>query len=157
MSRMLLRMERRVAGFSRAVPEGYLIAGYRPAPHHQVIPEVFGAAFDRKPWSSDWHSFDEFDPEGDLVAIEEGAGSVVGFALCFQRRDFGYISVVAVDPMHQRLGLASALVSAAVRYLGSLGLETARVDAWEDSESAVLCYQGLGFKVFERRLDDDED
>ena len=84
-----------------AVPEGYLIAGYRPASHHQIIPEVFGAAFDRKPWSSDWHSFDEFDPEGAFVALEAQAGSVVGFALCFQRREFGYISVVAVDPKHQ--------------------------------------------------------
>ena len=156
MSLMLLRMERRITELNRAVPEGYLFAGYRPASHHQVIPVAFGAAFDRKPWSSDWHDFDEFDPEGVFVALEEEAGSVVGFALRFQRRDFGYISVVAVDPDHQRLGIASALVSAAVHHLGSLGLETARVDAWEDSEPAVLCYKGLGFKVFEKRLEDDE-
>ena len=87
MSRMLLRMERRVTELNRAVPGRYLIAGYRQASHHQDIPVVFGAAFDRKPWSSDWHDFDEFDPEGVFVALEEEAGSVVGFTLCFQRRD----------------------------------------------------------------------
>lgn len=155
MSRMLLRMERKVEGLDRLPPTGYRIVSYHPVFHHSAIPAIYGSAFDEEPWSSDWHNFEEFNPEGAFLAVEEASGRFVGFVLCFQRSDCGYISVVAVDPRHQRLGLASALVSTAVGYLGSLGLNQVRIDAWEGSPPAVRCYESLGFTVFERRLEDD--
>ena len=120
-----------------------------------MIPAIYREAFGEAPWSSDWHAFEEFNPGGAFLAVEEASGANIGFVLCFQRDEYGYISVVAVNPAHQRIGLASALVLAPVDYLGSLGLETARVDAWEDSPPAVACHEGLGFTVFEKRLDGD--
>ena len=155
MPRMLLRMEKVIGELDRRTPPGYRIDPYRPDRHHPVIPATYGEAFGAEPWSSDWHAFEEFNPEGAFLAVEVASGAGVGFVLCFQRNEYGYISVVAVDPAHQRIGLASALVSTAVDYLGSLGLEAVRIDAWEDSPPGVACYEGLGFTVFERRLEED--
>jgi ribosomal protein S18 acetylase RimI-like enzyme len=128
---MLLRMEKVIDELDRRTPPGYRIDSYHPARHHTAIPAIYGAAFDEESWTSDWHNFAEFNPEGAFLAVEEGSGANVGFVLCFQRNEYGYISVVAVNPAHQCIGLASALVSAAVDYLGSLGLETFRIDALE--------------------------
>ena len=89
------------------------------------------------------------------MAIEESTSFAAGFTICFQRTDFGYISVVAVDPSYQRLGLASALVTAAVRHLQSRQLTLVRIDAWEGSPAAVACYQQLGFQVHEGRQEQD--
>ena len=155
MPRMLLRMEKVIGELDRRIPPGYRIDSYHPARHHAVIPAIFGEAFGKEPWSSDWHAFEEFNPEGAFLAVEVASGAGVGFVLCFQQNEYGYISVVAVNPARQRIGLASALVSAAVHYLGSLGLETVRIDAWEDSSPSVACYESLGFTVFERRLEED--
>ena len=155
MPRTLLRMEKAIGELDRRDPTGYRIDSYHPARHHTVIPAIYGEAFGDEPWTSDWHNFAEFDPEGAFLAVEIASGAGVGFVLCFQRNEYGYISVVAVNPARQRIGLASALVSAAVDYLGSLGLETVRIDALEDSTPAVACYESLGFRVNERRLDDD--
>ncbi len=76
-----------------------------------------------------------------------------GFALSFRRTGFGYISVVGVVPEYRRLGIASALVGSAVDYLGSLGLDLVRIDAWEDAPAAVAAYRSLGFEIYERRLE----
>jgi ribosomal protein S18 acetylase RimI-like enzyme len=152
---MLLRMEKAIGELDRRTPTGYRIDSYHPARHHTATPAIYGEAFGDEPWTSEWHNFAEFDPEGAFVAVEGASGAGVGFVLCFQRNEYGYIAVVAVTPAHQRIGLSSALVAAAIAYLGSLGLETVRIDAWENSPPAVASYKSLGFTVYERRLEQD--
>lgn len=154
MERVLLRMERPLAGLERATPSGYDVAGFEPVRYADAIPDVYARAFGDEPWGSDWREFVEYDPNGVFVAVDEG--QVVGFAICFRRDDFGYISVVAVVPEHRRRGLASALVGRCTAYLISLGLGTVRIDAWEDSTPAVAAYESLGFAVYERRVEIDE-
>ncbi len=90
------------------------------------------------------------------MAVEGASNHVVGFAISFPRTDFGYVSVVAVTPAFRRRGLASALVATAIRYLQIRGLEVVRIDAWEDSPPAVLCYESLGFEVYEVRREEDD-
>ena len=109
MPRMLLRMEKVIGEPDRRTPPGYRIDSYHPASHHSVIPAIYGEAFGEEPWSSDWHAFEEFNPEGAFLAVEATSGAGVGFVLCFQRNAYGYISVVAVNPAHQRIGLARHL------------------------------------------------
>ncbi len=154
--RTLLRMQRELdLGPPRAIP-GVTVSSYEPSRDHPRIPAVFSAAFARPPWPEDWDGFAEFDPAGVFVADDAEAGAV-GFAICFQRDDFGYVSVVAVVPDHQRRGIASVLVRRAAEYMRSRGLATVRIDAWEDSVPAVAAYRSLGFTVYEEREEDDAD
>jgi ribosomal protein S18 acetylase RimI-like enzyme len=132
-------------------PPGVLIQPWDPDGHHEAIRLLYGRAFQDDPWPADWERFDEFDPTGVFVAI---APDLIGFAICFRRRDFGYISVVAVDPSWRRIGVASALVRACADRLNALNLGLLRIDAYEDSPAAVETYRSLGFEVYERMVED---
>lgn len=73
--------------------------------------------------------------------------------MSFRREDFGYVSVVAVQPDFQRRGIARALVGRAARHLRSLGLELVRIDAFGDSPPAVAAYWSLGFRIYDIALE----
>jgi ribosomal protein S18 acetylase RimI-like enzyme len=146
MVRTLLRMVSE-AGLEPADVVGAEIRPWDRSSDHPVIPTIYAGAFGHDPWPDDWDGFDEFDPDG--VFIAETADGPVGFCLCFPRNDEGYISVVAVLPAHRRRGIASALVRQAVGRFRSLGLETVRVDAYEDAAAAVATYRSLGFEVYD--------
>ena len=88
MPRMLLRMEKVIGELDRRTPPGYRIDSFHPARHHSVIPAIYGEAFGAEPWSSDWHAFEKFDPEGAFLAVDVASGACAGFVLCFQRNDF---------------------------------------------------------------------
>ncbi len=148
-------MQRRVAPLRCVAPEGFRIGQYDPEDHHEAIPQLYARSFGDDPWTTDWDSFEEFDPKGAFVACRQGARAFCGFALSFRRADFGYISVVGVVPEFRRIGIASALVGSAVDYLGSIGLELVRIDAWEDAPAAVGTYRSLGFEIYERRLEEE--
>jgi SAM-dependent methyltransferase len=145
----LLRMERAAAAAGVAPPVGTQILSYRADRHREFVPTLYAESFGEDPWPADWDRFDEFDPQGVFLAVDAHTQNPVGFAICFQRRDLGYISVVAVIPTHRRRGIASALVTAAIDYLHSLGLTTVRIDAYEESTPAVRTYEQLGFRVFD--------
>jgi mycothiol synthase len=144
----LLRMELTTSLPDVAPPAGVSIVPYRAALHHTLIPGVYAAAFAEDPWPAAWDHIAEFDPQGVFLALDDGTQEPVGFAICFRRRDFGYISVVAVLPAYRRRGIASALVRTAVAYLHSLGLDTVRIDAYEESVPAVETYTKLGFQTY---------
>jgi len=143
----LLRMERATTAGNIASPPGIRIVPYCACLHHALIPGLYAASFKEDPWLADWDSIEEFDPQGVFLGVDEDTQEAVGFVICFRRRDLGYISVVAVVPAYRRRGIASALVGTAIDYLRSLGLDTARIDAYEGSVPAVRTYQKLGFQV----------
>jgi len=152
--RVLLRMQRPLDLAPPAPVPGIVVRPYEREHDHHRIPLVFGAAFDRDPWPDDWDRFPEFDPDGVFVAEAGEAGEAAGYAICFRRRDFGYISVVAVTPGRQRRGIASALVRRAAEYLRALGLGTVRIDAYGDSTPAVATYRSLEFTVYDVLLEE---
>lgn len=143
----LLRMERSATADGCPPPAGVTIVAYRADLHHTLVPGLYAESFGEAPWPADWDRFDEFDPRGVFLAVDDATGEPAGFAICFRRRDFGYISVVGVRPAYRRRGIASALVRTAVAYLHSLGLDTVRVDAYEKSTPAVWTYERLGFRT----------
>ena len=132
-----------------AIASGYRLRGSNgTSQDHDAIHSTYGTAFDTDPWPDDWDRFTEFDPEG--VFVVEFADSIIGFSISFHRSGYGYVSVVAVEPDHQRKGVASALIAACGARFTQHGLGEIRIDAFEDSRAAVQCYLGLGFEIIER-------
>ena len=133
----------------RNPPPQISIVPYSPALHHEVIRYIYSEAFGEDPWPADWDAFDEFDPKGVFVASHAQTERSVGYVISFQRRDFGYISVVAVIPGFRRQGVASAMISAAVDYLRSLHLREVAIDVYVTNTAAVETYKKMGFRVIE--------
>ncbi len=79
------------------LPPNITIVPYVPALHHEVVPQVYAAAFGEPPWPADWETIPEFDPGGVFLAISTESGEAGGFAVSFMRREYGYISVVAAE------------------------------------------------------------
>lgn len=141
------RMELRGKTRAQSLPKEVVICNYNRERHHNLIPTLYAKAFAEPLWSTDWDCFPEFDARGVFVAQIHATSEVVGFVISFKRKDFGYVSVLAVVPSHQRRGIGGALVQAAIVYLRSLGLKTIQVDAFTDDVLAVRFYQDFGFRV----------
>ena len=139
-----------------SLPCSVAISGYCAHRHHEVIRSVYARSFAESPWPPDWDKFEEFDPDGAFVAEAPGTAEVVGYVLSFRRRDFGYISVLAVVPEHRRKGVGLALVRSAIRYLRGLNVRPIRVDAYTDATPAVNLYRKAGFEV-ETTFEDEEE
>jgi len=149
MGNKLFRMKRYGPPTPRTPPPQIRIVPYSPEQHHEAIRYIYSEAFGEEPWPADWDAFDEFDPKGIFVALHAQAGKPVGYVISFKRRDFGYISVVAVIPEFQRQGIASAMISAAVDYLQSLHLRKVIIDVYVTNTPAVEAYKKMGFRVVE--------
>jgi ribosomal-protein-alanine N-acetyltransferase len=147
MGKKLFRMKLRGSLPLREPPAEVRVVSYSPEKHHEAIRHIYAEAFEDEPWPADWDDVEEFDPQGVFVAIHEPTGSPVGYTISFRRGDSGYVSVVAVLPEFRRRGIASAMVSAAVAYLRSVGLQDILVDAFVTSTPAVETYRSLGFRV----------
>jgi GNAT superfamily N-acetyltransferase len=68
-----------------------------------------------------------FSPEGALVAKTDEA--IVGFALAVieEGKETGFISLLAVDPKHQRKGIGSDLLNRSEEFLASRGARQVRI------------------------------
>ncbi len=140
---------------TQSLPKEVVICSYNREQHHNIIPTLYAKAFVEPPWSKDWDCFPEFDALGVFLAQIPATSEVVGYVISFQRKDFGYMSVLAVVPSHRRRGIGGALVHAAIVYLRSRGLKTIQVDAFTDNLPAVRLYQNLGFRII-RTYEDNE-
>ncbi len=131
------------------LPPGMAIVPYDPSCHHELVPQLYAAAFGEPPWPADWEAIPEFDPGGVFLAFSSQSGEAVGFVVSFMRREFGYISVAAVVPGWRRQGIASALIAAAAGYL--LGKKPAylRIDVETSNMAAVKAYEKLGFNIMD--------
>jgi len=130
-----------------APPESTRIVAYCPSLHRGRIPLIYAEAFGEKPWPDDWDDFDEFDPKGIFLATDPPTDKIIGYVISFRRKDFGYISVLAVLPTYRRQGIASALIKTAIQYLRSLGVSAVRVDVHVTNTPAIQAYKKLGFEV----------
>ncbi|MFW0858584.1 MAG: GNAT family N-acetyltransferase [Dehalococcoidia bacterium] len=153
---MLYRMELCNDDEGYTLPCSVEIRRYCAKRDHEAIRSVYGRSFGEPPWPLDWDRFDEFDANGAFIAEDVGTAEVIGYVLSFRRRDYGYISVVAVVPEYHRQGVGFALVGTAIRYLRGLSLRTIRIDVYVDATPAVNLYRKVGFRV-ETTFEDEED
>jgi hypothetical protein len=115
------------------VPSGCSIVPYDRRRHRSEVRRVRAAVFEEDPWSESSEGFDEFDGEGILVAVDDSTGTPVRFVICSPARRLRLcVCVVAVVPGFRRRRKAAGLVCTAAVFLRSLGLDTIRIDAYED-------------------------
>ncbi|MGD8474005.1 MAG: GNAT family N-acetyltransferase [Anaerolineae bacterium] len=112
-----------------SVPDGITISSYDKRRHHGEIPIVYAEAFAASRWPEDWDCFSEFDPHGVFVAEFSSTSETIGYVISFRRKSTGHVSVLAVIPSYQRLGIGTALLRAAIDYLRDIGAESIEVDA----------------------------
>lgn len=87
------------------------------------------------------------DNERNQALVIEIEAVVVGFVFFNLVLDEGNIHNIAVDPDHQRRGLASTLLSEAVRQMRDLGVKRCFLDVRRSNNAALAFYTGLGFNI----------
>ncbi|MDQ0421602.1 ribosomal-protein-alanine N-acetyltransferase [Peteryoungia aggregata LMG 23059] len=96
-------------------------------------------------------SFHRFAKENfRLIKLGELGEEIVGWTAREGERD--YISDLWVSPIHQGLGIGSALISATLRDMRVEGLKRARIDTHAANEGAIRLYQDLGFSIVWRGM-----
>ena len=89
--------------------------------------------------------------------------AVVGYAVTGRAGPVSYLQRLAVDPEHQRHGIARSLVLDALRWARRRGAMSMLVNTQEQNDGALALYRSLGFvleaqglDVLERRLERDD-
>lgn len=90
----------------------------------------------------DWLGYLGFEPEGCFVAEVGGRPAGTATAISYAGR-LGWIGMVLVHPDFRRLGIGTALLQAALRYLRDRGIVTIKLDA---TPMGKPVYVPLGFR-----------
>ncbi len=90
--------------------------------------------------------------ENTTVWVSVDADSILGFVAVKVNREsnMGEITMVAVDPEHQRRNIGTALIQFALNWIKMAGLSIAMVETGGDPGHAParLTYEKLGFRLF---------
>jgi len=88
--------------------------------------------------------------DNDLV-VAAPDGRIAAFTIVWPDTELSMAQFepVGTDPDFQRLGLARALIAAALAHLETLGITTAHVLTNGDNVAAIACYQACGFVQYD--------
>lgn len=146
-----------------ALPEGSVLASYRPGVDDDDLLRVNNAAFAGHPENGDWgpdelarrRSLPWFRPEDLLLAWRDG--HLEGFVwLKWHGHDaeevpahdpVGEVYVLGVDPSAQGRGLGRALLRVGLAHLAARGCTRAVLYVDRSSAGAVALYQSEGFTI----------
>jgi GNAT superfamily N-acetyltransferase len=126
------------------------------APVFDSVLDTLGADLFERLQGDDWRLRQRKDvedalaDEGMTVWVADVSGQAVGFAaarLLEDDRSMGEISMVAVDPDHQRRGIGSALMNVAMEWIREAGVRVAVVETGGDVGHAPArrLYETAGF------------
>jgi GNAT superfamily N-acetyltransferase len=117
-----------------------------------AVPEYVYANFYPKGWEarqvSDIKLFLRSEPENIWVAVDEGVPlGWVGIRL-HPEDQMGELYILAVDPEHQRRGIAAALIDHAIAQIRSTGMRMVMVETGDDPGHAPsrAAYESAGFE-----------
>lgn len=98
------------------------------------------AGWNQRP--SDWLRLLRYQPNGCFVA--ESGGDIVGTVTTTSyERELGWIGMMLVDPEFQRQGIATALMTQALKFLNGAGIRCIKLDA---TPAGQHVYERLGFQ-----------
>jgi ribosomal-protein-alanine N-acetyltransferase len=83
--------------------------------------------------------------ESFFAAVDAEAG-VVGYCVLSLRRSSAHVISIAVHPRFRRIGVASALLKAAIDYLTSHNVSQLRLEVGVENVEAVSLYNKFGFE-----------
>jgi mycothiol synthase len=146
------------------LPDGVALRPFRPGADDEAWVALNARAFADHPDQGRWTLRDLhlrmaepwFDPEGFLLAVDEGDGRLLGFHWTkvhghrghhheHQHEPIGEVYVLGVDPDAHGTGLGSVLTAAGLRYLRGRGLDQVMLYVDESNVRAVALYTRLGF------------
>ena len=78
--------------------------------------------------------------------------TVDGYAISGAGATTGYLQRLAVRSYHRRRGLASALVTDALRWMTTRGVDSALVNTSVENTAALALYERFGFAALPERL-----
>lgn len=112
------------------------------------------------PQAAQWRAEDYFqlahDPLGTVLVAEVDNAKlprVAGFAAFHRVMDEAELRNMAVAPLHQRQGLARALLSAAILELQANGVSRIFLEVRGSNEAAIAFYKSMGFGLLHTRRD----
>jgi ribosomal protein S18 acetylase RimI-like enzyme len=83
--------------------------------------------------------------KGDILVVEDGAGSLLACIYTEVRGTRGYLGMLAVDPASQGAGLGGRLVGAAEDHLRRQGCEAVDLNVLSLRRELVPIYRRLGY------------
>jgi ribosomal-protein-alanine acetyltransferase len=112
------------------------------------------------PQAAQWRQEDYLDLARDLsgailVAEHEGRDvpEVAGFAVFHGVMDEAELRNIAVDPAHQRRGIARALLAAGIRTMQESGVRQIFLEVRASNRPALAFYRAAGFHLLYTRQD----
>lgn len=117
---------------------------------YRSLPKLYSECFLDKPWNDDWHTIDEFDPNGVFVLKEKG--ELLGFVVSFLRKRNPYISVLGVKEEVRKRGYARKLMDKVLESYKDY--ETFYLHVEKKRRSAISFYQTYGFELVKEVGDD---
>jgi GNAT superfamily N-acetyltransferase len=128
------------------------------APAFASVKDVLGSAVYEAQYPSGWRASQRAavghacDSEAIQVWVAETDAAIAGFvAVQLHEADrMGEISMLAVDPSHQRQGIAAALIDRATGWIADKGMSSVMVETGGDAGHAPAraAYEKAGFTLF---------
>ena len=114
----------------------------------------------QSPQAAQWQQRDYFqlahDPLGTILVAEENDAHpprIVGFAAFHRVIDEAELRNMAVDPVHQRKGIARALLAAGISALQACGASRIFLEVRASNQPALAFYHSAGFRLLHTRRD----
>ena len=112
--------------------------------HLRQVLRIDHAVYTR-PWSLGLYLGEMAHPEGRAYLVARRGGKVVGYAGLMVVLEDAHITTVAVDPDHQRTGIAAHLLVTLLRQAVELGAERATLEVRTSNDGAQALYSRFGF------------
>ena len=116
-------------------------------------------SFDAMPTMPDIEMIYERNEDNFFVAEDEG-GNVLGFATGYEKKGIpqevllswkakrvGYLDLMAVDILHRKQGIGTALLNSVLDQFKVQGIDTIHLDVPSTEQDAIKLYHKLGFKT----------
>ncbi len=119
------------------------------AAHIPALVEIEKSCFS-KPWTYEGFSAELDNDTANFFTAQLG-GKTVGYIGFHAVLDEGYVDNVAVLPEYRRMGVARALIEAALERCAKLKLSFLSLEVRKSNEAAILLYEKYGFAVVGER------